>query len=172
MNIRLSATLICLLASAAPGSLRRRLRRRSRSLSLWGNGRTGPSRFRYRRRFERLVRDKCGDRRSLCLRRDHTDLFDAKGKPAGAFDQIMLIYPEDGAIHADYTDGQHVIHYTNSAITPGKSIVFTSSAGNGPAFQLSYTLQSPDVLAVSVSMRPPGQATFNPIATGTLNRGR
>jgi hypothetical protein len=105
------------------------------------------------------------------LRRDHTDLFDAKGKPAGSFDQIMLIYPESGTLHADYIDGQHVIHYTSAAVTPGKSVVFSSADGPGSVFRLSYELQAPEILGVSFSMKPPGQPAFLPIATGTLKRG-
>jgi hypothetical protein len=105
------------------------------------------------------------------LRRDHTELFDAKGKPSGGFDQIMLIYPDGGTIHADYTDGQHVIHYTSAAVTPDKSVVFSSAGGPGPVFRLSYELQSPGTLAVSYSMKPPGRPTYVPVATGTLKRG-
>ena len=49
------------------------------------------------------------------LRRDHTETFDAKGKPTGAFHQIMLIYPEGGTLRADYSDGEgHVIHYART----------------------------------------------------------
>src|ERR1700761_9146497 len=65
------------------------------------------------------------------LRRDHTDLFDKSGKPAGGFDQIMLIYPEAGTLRADYSDGQHVIHYTKADVVSGKSVVFTSAAPSG-----------------------------------------
>jgi hypothetical protein len=36
------------------------------------------------------------------LRVDHTELFDKAGKPAGGFHQTMLIYPDNGAIRADY----------------------------------------------------------------------
>jgi hypothetical protein len=104
------------------------------------------------------------------LRRDHTDLFDAKGRRTGGFDQIMLIYPEAGTLHADYSDGQHVIHYTSATVTPGKTVVFTSAIGAGPTFRLSYDLQSPDTLAVSFAMQPPGQAAFKPVAAGTLKK--
>jgi hypothetical protein len=48
------------------------------------------------------------------LRLDHTVLFDPAGKRQGSFDQVMLIYPEAGALHADYADGTHVIHYSAS----------------------------------------------------------
>jgi hypothetical protein len=69
----------------------------------------------------------------------------------------MLIYPEGGTLHADYSDGQHVIHYTSATVSAGKSVTFMSAAGTGPVFQLSYILQSADTLAISISMQAPGQ---------------
>ncbi len=108
---------------------------------------------------------------AVLLRRDHTDLFDAGGKPAGGFDQIMMIYPEAGAIHAEYADGTHVIHYTSASITPGHAVTFSSAASGGaPVFKLTYTLQSPRSLAVTFGMVPPGGTTPRMIATGTLQR--
>ncbi len=108
---------------------------------------------------------------AVLLRRDHTDLFDGSGKPAGAFDQIMLIYPEGGTLHADYSDGEHVIHYTSAVVTPGRSVVFTSAAVAGaPVFRLSYELTSADELAISFAMAAPGQTEFHPIATGAVHR--
>ena len=105
------------------------------------------------------------------LRRDHTDLFDKTGKPAGGFDQIMLIYPEGGTLHADYSDGQHVIHYTRAIIVPGKSVTFMSTAQpSAPSFQLRYEVQSPDALALTFGMIPPGQTVVRPIAAGTLHK--
>jgi len=103
------------------------------------------------------------------LRRDHTDLFDASGKPTGGFDQVMLIYPEGGVIHADYLDGSHVIHYTSAVIDPGKSVTFAAD-GPGPAFRLTYSSAGPANLDVAFSMAAPGSRDFHPIATGTLAR--
>lgn len=105
------------------------------------------------------------------LRRDHTELRDAAGKPTGGFDQIMLIYPESDALHGDYSDGTHVIHYTSAVVTPGRSVVFTSAPGGGPVFRLGYMLTDPKTLAVSFAMAPPG-GDFHPIATGSLTRAR
>jgi hypothetical protein len=103
------------------------------------------------------------------LRRDHTDLFDDHGKPTGGFDQIMLIYPEAGVLHADYSDGQHVIHYIGAV--SGKSITFTSVTQTGaPTFRLRYEAQSPDTLAVTFGIIPPGQTAVRPIAAGTLRK--
>lgn len=106
------------------------------------------------------------------LRRDHTNLFDASGKPAGGFDQVMLIYPEGAALRADYVDGGHVIHYTSAVVVAGKSVTFASEARPGvPTFRLSYALTSPETLAVSFSMAAPGTTEFHPIASGALTKG-
>jgi hypothetical protein len=105
------------------------------------------------------------------LRRDHADLFDAEGKPAGGFDLIMLIYPEGGTIHADYSDGQHVIHYTSATVLPGQSVTFSSTSRTGtPTFNLSYELHDPNTLLLTFGMTPPDQTAFVPIATGTLRK--
>ena len=108
---------------------------------------------------------------SVLLRKDHVSLHDRSGKPAGGFDIIMMIYPEAGTLHADYSDGQHVIHYTSALVTPGRSVAFTSAASSGvPRFRLSYTLLSPTTLDIDFSMAPPGDGTFHPIATGAAQR--
>ena len=107
----------------------------------------------------------------VLLRRDHTDLFDAAGKPAGGFDQIMMIYPEAGGLRADYSDGEHLIHYVSTEVVPGRSVTFTSAVQLGaPVFRLSYTVKTPDTLAIAFGMIPPGQSAFRPIATGELHR--
>jgi hypothetical protein len=108
---------------------------------------------------------------AVLLRRDHTELRDSAGKPSGAFDLITMIYPEGGTLHADYSDGQHVIHYAEAQIVPGRSVIFTSSATSGaPRFQLTYTVEGPKTVALEFSMSPPGQDAFQPIAQGHLHR--
>jgi hypothetical protein len=103
------------------------------------------------------------------LRRDHTSLFDANGRSAGGFDQLMMIYPEGGALHADYSDGTHIVHYRTAVVDPGKSVVFTSEAPPGePTYRLAYAVTGPMGLSVSFSIKPPGSDAFQPIATGGL----
>lgn len=105
------------------------------------------------------------------LRRDHTETFDAKGKSTGGFDQIMTIYSESGALHADYVDGEgHVIHYASVSVVAGKSVTFDSAAGAAPVFRLVYELRAPTTLAVSFGLTQSGQ--FHPIASGTLTRAQ
>ena len=110
---------------------------------------------------------------AVLLRQDRTNLFDKAGKPTGGFDQIMMIYPEGGTLHGDYSDGTHVIHYTHADVVPGKSVTFSSAQRPGlPVFSLTYALTAPDTLSVTFGMTPPGASTFNPIATGTLHKDR
>lgn len=110
---------------------------------------------------------------AVLLRQDRTNLFDRAGKPTGSFDQIMMVYLEGGALHGDYSDGTHVIHYTQAEVVPGKSVSFSSAHQSGvPVFRLTYALAAPDTLSVTFGMTPPGATTFTPIATGTLRRSR
>ncbi len=109
---------------------------------------------------------------AVLLRQDRTNLFDKGGKPSGSFDQVMMIYPEAGTLHADYSDGTHVIHYIRADVVAGKSVAFSSASAPGaPIFKLTYTLTAPDTLGVSFGMTPPGGTSFVPIATGTLRKG-
>jgi len=108
---------------------------------------------------------------SALLRRDHTELFDKAGKPAGGFHQTMLIYTDADKVKADYVDGEgHAIHYVSADVVPGKSVTFNGAPGQGPLFKLTYEMKAPDQLAVTFGMTPPGAAEFRPIATGTLKK--
>jgi hypothetical protein len=105
------------------------------------------------------------------LRKDHTDVTDKVGKKLESFDQIMLIYPEGGTLHADYLDGGHVIHYTRAGIEPGRSVAFHSDAtATAPEFTLTYTKTGDHTLGVNFAMHPPGAAGIVVLATGTLKR--
>jgi hypothetical protein len=105
------------------------------------------------------------------LRRDHTELFDKSGRPAGGFHQTMLIYPDGNTLKADYVDGEgHAIHYVSAEVVAGKSVTFTGAPGQGPVFKLTYELKAPDTLAVSFGMTPPGGSEVRPIAAGALKK--
>ncbi len=107
----------------------------------------------------------------MLLRRDHTDLFNSAGKSAGSLDQIMMIYSEGDTLHADYSDGQHVIHYDRADIEPGQAVTFTSSVQpRTPSFRLSFRLTPPGSLSVSFAMAPPATTSFRSVAEGVLNK--
>ena len=110
---------------------------------------------------------------SALLRRDHTELFDRTGKPAGGFHQTMLIYADQSGLKADYVDGEgHAIHYDSAEVVAGKSVTFTGAPGQGPLFKLMYEMKGPDMLAVTFGMTPPGANEFRPIASGTLRKAK
>jgi hypothetical protein len=107
---------------------------------------------------------------TVMLRKDHTNLFGKDGKPAGGFDQLMVIYQEGTAIHADYFDGAHIIHYGSAQVDPGRSVVFTTTTSpSSPAFRLSYALGE-SALKVGFAMAPPGGQTYRQVAAGTLRK--
>lgn len=106
----------------------------------------------------------------LLLRRDHTNLFDTAGKPSGGFDQIMMIYPEGGAVHGDYFDGQHTIRYNHVDIAPDTATFTSIRLPGQPVYKLVYHLTDPKTLSVAFSILPPGASDFQPIATGTMAR--
>jgi hypothetical protein len=108
---------------------------------------------------------------SALLRRDRTDLYAADGKLRTSFEQVMLIYPEGGALRADYFDGTHVIHYVSATVDPGKSVTFDTAATPGPPrFRLTYTAPSPGTLRVKFEMAPPGATDFQTVAAGEARR--
>jgi hypothetical protein len=108
---------------------------------------------------------------AVVLREDHTDVLGTNGKPSQSFDQIMMVYPENGTLRADYSDGTHVIHYVSAEVVPGRSVTFTTALrSDAPSFRLSYDKTSPNTLSVRFEMAAPGQTTFHPIATGTLRK--
>jgi len=105
------------------------------------------------------------------LRRDRTDLSTPDGKPSGSFEQVMLIYPEGGALHADYFDGTHAIHYVSAAVDPGRSVSFDTAPTPGPPrFRLTYRAVTPTLLAVRFEMAPPGGTDFHTVAEGQAVR--
>jgi hypothetical protein len=107
------------------------------------------------------------------LRRDHTDVTDKNGKLQESFDQVMLIYPEGGTLHADYLDGAHTIHYVKATVSPGVSVQFESAGGTGaPVFHLTYTKTDTDTLGIAFEMQPPGTAPFTMVAKGEVHRDK
>lgn len=110
----------------------------------------------------------------MLLRQDHNQLFDAHGKPAGGFSQVMVVYPEGGTLRADYADGEgHVIHYVSATVTPGRSVVFNGAVTPGqPTFRLAYALTPAGDLAVEFGMAPPGGGPLHPIASGVMRKAR
>jgi hypothetical protein len=105
------------------------------------------------------------------LRRDTTEILDPAGKFVQSFEQIMMIYPENGHVHGDYFDGTHVIHYVDAVVAPPGTVSFVSAAApDAPAFRLTYTQTGATHIGIRFEMRPPGTSAFHLIAQGTAHR--
>ncbi|MEE3627326.1 hypothetical protein UCD39_25640 [Nitrospirillum sp. BR 11752] len=107
------------------------------------------------------------------LRQDHTEVIGKDGRPmpGAGFDQIMLIYPQGGTLHADYLDGQHTIHYTSAHVVPGESVTFQAEATpEAPGFRLGYTKLDATTLHVKFEMAPPGAPGYMMVAEGDVKR--
>ncbi|BDU75619.1 hypothetical protein [Mesoterricola sediminis] len=78
------------------------------------------------------------------------------GRPAFRHEDLMTVYAEGGALKALYWDNEgHTIPYEVAA-GPDR-ITFTSPAGQGPRFRLTYRLTAPDRVHVAFAIAPPGQ---------------
>lgn len=86
------------------------------------------------------------------LLRNHDDVTDSQGKLQQSYDQVMLVYPEGGTVHAEFVDGAHTVHYRQAQIEPGRSVQFflSANAKGTPAFRLTYTMTSVKTLSMKI----------------------
>lgn len=105
----------------------------------------------------------------VLIRRNRAAIPAQNGRPAAVHEDLMLVYPEGGALKADYWDNEgHVIRYALKS-APG-SLEFTSS-GPGPRFRLSYRLLEKDRVEVSFAIATPDQPeVFKPYLSGRARR--
>jgi len=108
----------------------------------------------------------------VLVRSDRNDAFDGAGRLSHSFAQFMSIYADKGGVYADYIDGDgHVIHYGPATVIDGKAVEFISVAASGaPTFRLRYDADGSNGLKIWFGSRPPGKATFAPIAFGEIYR--
>lgn len=99
--------------------------------------------------FERALDGKA------MTRRNTTRFPPRDGRPAQTHTDLMVIYPEGGALRALYVDNEgHVIHYAGAALPEGRGIAFTSEAGPGPRFRLTYTVTGADEVNTRFEISP------------------
>ena len=104
----------------------------------------------------------------LLVRRSFADYPASEGRPALHHEDRMVIYAEGGTLRADYWDGEgHVIHY--AVETGPDSAVFTSPAGQGPRFRLSYRRNADATLGLTFEIAAPGK-DFSTYLSATLKR--
>jgi hypothetical protein len=111
----------------------------------------------------------------VLVRKNHSEYPATNGRPAIVHDDLMIIYPDNARwlLRAFYTDNEgHVIHYTITASSDGKSAVFLGDAEAGvPRYRLTYTLNQPDHITVAFEMAPPGKPDeFQKFIEGKLRK--
>ena len=111
----------------------------------------------------------------ILVRRNRADLPASQEHPSTSHDDLLILYPEAGALRADYFDNEgHVIHYRAAVASDGKSATFISDPAPGaPRFRLSYALLAEDRVHVRFEIAPPGQPDgFKTYVEGTVRRAQ
>ena len=105
------------------------------------------------------------------LRHNETHFPARDGRPATEHGDLMVVYPEGGALKALYLDNEgHVIHYLVSA-RPGQA-TFLSEPAPGPRFRLSYRAVGADQVVTTFEIAPPDHPEgFVKYLEGSSRRG-
>lgn len=109
----------------------------------------------------------------VLVRRNRADLPASPEHSSASHADLLLLYPEAGALRAEYFDNEgHVIHYRASVANDGKSATFVSDpAAGAPRFRLSYALLAGERVRVRFEIAPPGQPDgFKTYVEGTVHR--
>jgi len=92
----------------------------------------------------------------VLVRRNQADSTPASGKPAFHHEDLMTVFAEGGQLKALYLDNEdHVIRYLVAQVPNG--VAFTSEAGPGPRFRLTYLKQAESVVSLRFEFAPPGK---------------
>jgi hypothetical protein len=94
--------------------------------------------------------------------------------PASRHDDLMVIYAEGDAVHADYFDSEgHVIRYVAQSPHPGEIVFVSEIKPNEPRYQLRYTANKDGLLSGAFDIAPPGSSgAFKPYLAWTARRRR
>ncbi|MBP1772855.1 MAG: hypothetical protein H6P99_2018 [Holophagaceae bacterium] len=93
----------------------------------------------------------------VLVRRSHADYPAANGRPVARHEDLMTFFVEGGQLKALYLDNEeHVIRYLVTEAPSG--VAFTSDAGPGPRFRLTY-LKGAEAGRVTLrfEIAPPGK---------------
>ncbi len=115
----------------------------------------------------------CDLERRILVRKNHNEFPATASRPAFVHDDLLIIYPEGGAMRAVYFDNEdHVIHYTLEEPGDAKSFVLVSDKTPGAArFRLVYAAAAVDRITIRFEMAPPDKPdAFALYLQGTAHR--
>ncbi len=104
--------------------------------------------------FDRQLQGK------VIVRTNFAEYPPANGRPAYRHDDLMVVYDDASKSHrADYWDNEgHVIRYAMTTSADGCTVTFESpKSASDAAYKLTYTIQSPDEVAIAFQIAPPGK---------------
>jgi hypothetical protein len=109
----------------------------------------------------------------ILVRKNHSDIAAAGGRPAATHDDLMIIYPgEKGkSPRAIYFDNEgHVINYTVTS-SPGELVFLSEAAASAPRFRLTYKKTGDDTVSIKFEFAPPGKPdAFRPYIEASARR--
>ncbi len=95
------------------------------------------------------------------VRKNQAEYPATKDRPAYIHDDLMILYVEPATkqLLAFYTDNEgHVINYTVSVSSDGKSIVFLSEPqAAGPGYRLTYVMTEQGKMSLTFEVAPTGK---------------
>lgn len=92
----------------------------------------------------------------ILVRKNHAEYAAANGRPAFSHDDLMVIYRENEATKAFYSDNEgHIIHYAVNVSPDKKRIVFLSEGASGPRYRLTYEDLQAGAVKVMFEIAPP-----------------
>ncbi len=102
----------------------------------------------------------------VLVRRSFAEYPASAGRPASRHDDLMIVYPEAGAVRAEYYDSEgHVIRYAVTLPATGQSVFVSDVRSGEPRFRLTYRLVG-GVLKGEFEIAPPGTPeAFKPYLT-------
>jgi hypothetical protein len=105
----------------------------------------------------------------VLVRRNRLEMPARGDRPAGVHEDLLVVWPEGGALRADYWDNEgHVIHY---AVEPTSDGVRLVSIGPGPRFRLTYVQVDKGLVEVRFEIAPPDKPeAFAPYLSGRARR--
>lgn len=96
----------------------------------------------------------------VLVRKNFAEYAARNERGAQRHDDLMVIYPENGALKAMYWDNEgHVIRYLVTTPAPGL-VVYTSEEGAGARFRLSNKLEADGSMSIAFDIRGPGDKGF------------
>jgi hypothetical protein len=111
--------------------------------------------------------------RRILVRKNHTEIPAAQGRPASVHDDLLIVYPEGGRTRAVYFDNEdHVISYTLEPSTEPSVLALVSDRTPGaPRFRLVYRAAPGGRLAIRFEIAQPDKPdSFVTYLEGTARR--